>query len=98
MKRLHLICNSHLDPVWQWDWPEGIAATIATFYQATKFCDEYDYIFCHGESILYEWIEKYDKQLFDKISFYFLLQMAKVDINLQILIRNILLIMQHGAR
>lgn len=68
MKRLHLICNSHLDPVWQWDWPEGIAATIATFYQATKFCDEYDYIFCHGESILYEWIEKYDKQLFDKIS------------------------------
>lgn len=68
MKKLHLICNSHLDPVWQWDWNEGIGATIATFYQAAKFCDEYDYIFCHGESILYEWIEKYDKELFAKIT------------------------------
>ena len=45
MKVLHLICNSHIDPVWQWDWNEGIAATLATFYQAAKFCDEYDYIF-----------------------------------------------------
>ena len=23
MKELHLICNAHLDPVWQWDWNEG---------------------------------------------------------------------------
>ncbi len=68
MKKLHLICNSHLDPVWQWDWNEGVAATIATFYQAAKFCDEYDYIFCHGESILYEWIEKYEPELFEKIT------------------------------
>ena len=67
MKKLHLICNSHLDPVWQWDWDEGIAACLSTFRQAAKFCDEYDYIFCHGESILYEWIEKYDKELFQKI-------------------------------
>ena len=45
MKKLHLVCNSHIDPVWQWDWNEGLSATISTFYQAAKFCDEYDYIF-----------------------------------------------------
>ena len=67
MKKLHLICNAHLDPVWQWDWEEGIGAAISTFWQAAEFCKEYDYIFCHNEVILYEWIEKYDKPLFEEI-------------------------------
>jgi len=67
MKKLHLICNSHIDPVWQWDWNEGLSATISTFYQAAKFCDEYDYIFCHNESVLYEYIERNDPILFNKI-------------------------------
>ena len=22
-KKVHLICNAHLDPVWQWGWEEG---------------------------------------------------------------------------
>jgi len=67
MKKLHLICNSHIDPVWQWDWNEGLSATISTFWQAAKFCDEYDYIFNHNESILYEFIEKNDPSLFKEI-------------------------------
>ncbi len=28
MKALHLICNAHLDPVWQWDWNEGATAAL----------------------------------------------------------------------
>ena len=28
MKELHLICNAHLDPVWQWDWNEGATAAL----------------------------------------------------------------------
>lgn len=67
MKKLHLICNSHLDPVWMWDWQEGMTAALATFYQAAEFCDEFDYIFCHNEAVLYEFIEKHDKKLFAKI-------------------------------
>ena len=67
MKKLHLICNAHLDPVWQWDWEEGIGAAISTFWQAAEFCKEYDYVFCHNEVLLYEWIEKYDKPLFEEI-------------------------------
>ena len=67
MKKLHLICNSHIDPVWMWDWEEGLGTAISTFYQAAEFCDEYDYIFCHNEAILYEFIEQYDPVLFTRI-------------------------------
>ena len=67
MKELHLICNAHLDPVWQWDWNEGAAAALATFYSAAELADEYDYIFCHNEALLYEWIERYDPALFSRI-------------------------------
>ncbi|MBE7068339.1 MAG: hypothetical protein E7381_03460 [Clostridiales bacterium] len=67
MKRLHLICNAHLDPIWQWTWDEGISAAIATFKSAADLADEFDYIFCHGESLLYEAIEKNAPSLFKRI-------------------------------
>ncbi len=68
MKKLHLVCNSHLDPVWQWDWDEGASAALATFYSAVRLADKYDYIFCHNEVILYEYIERFDSTLFEEIS------------------------------
>lgn len=67
MKTMHLVCNAHLDPVWQWDWEEGATACLATFYAAVKLAEKYDYIFCHNEVVLYEYIEKYDPELFKKI-------------------------------
>ena len=67
MKELHLICNAHLDPVWQWDWNEGATAALATFYSAAELAGEYDYIFCHNEALLYQWIERYDPALFARI-------------------------------
>ena len=67
MKELHLICNAHLDPVWQWDWNEGATTALATFYSAAELADEYDYIFCHNEALLYEWIEEHDPVLFVRI-------------------------------
>ena len=66
-KELHLICAAHLDPVWQWDWEEGAAAALATFRSAADLLDRYDYIFCHNEALLYEWIEEYDPALFERI-------------------------------
>ncbi len=68
MKKLHLICNAHLDPVWQWTSDEGLAAAIATFKSAADLADEFDYIFCHNEAFLYESIEKYAPALFDRIT------------------------------
>ncbi len=68
MKRLHLICNAHLDPVWQWEWEEGAAETLSTFRIAADFCEEYgNFVFCHNEALLYQWIEEYDPPLFEHI-------------------------------
>ena len=67
MKKIHLICNAHLDPIWQWNWDEGISAAIATFKSAADLADEFDYVFCHGESLLYETIEKNVPELFKRI-------------------------------
>ena len=25
-RKIHLICNAHIDPVWLWNWEEGAAA------------------------------------------------------------------------
>lgn len=67
-KKLHLICNAHLDPVWQWEWEEGAAEALSTFRIAADFCEQYDrFVFCHNEALLYQWIEEYDHALFARI-------------------------------
>ncbi|MDT8390337.1 MAG: glycoside hydrolase family 38 C-terminal domain-containing protein [Lentisphaeria bacterium] len=65
---LHLICNAHLDPVWQWEWEEGVAEAISTFRTAADLIDQFDtFIFNHNEVILYQWIEDYEPELFKRI-------------------------------
>ena len=59
LKKRHMICNAHIDPIWQWDWPEGVSATLSTFYSAAKLCEEFDYIFCHNEVTVYKYVEEY---------------------------------------
>lgn len=62
--KIHLICNAHLDPVWQWRWEEGCAETLATFRNAVQLLYEYpDFIFNHNEALLYRWVLKYDPDL-----------------------------------
>jgi len=68
MKKLCLLCNAHLDPVWLWQRQEGVAEAISTFRVAAKFCEEYDgFVFNHNESLLYEWVEEHEPALFEKI-------------------------------
>ena len=68
MKRLHMICNAHIDPVWLWDTEEGISAALSTFRQAAAFCEEQDgFVFNHNEALLYEWIEELEPELFTRI-------------------------------
>ena len=67
MKKLHLIANAHIDPIWQWDWQEGAAATISTFQSAVNLLKEYDYVFCHNEVMVYEYVEEYAPELFKTI-------------------------------
>jgi len=67
-KRLHLLSNAHLDPVWQWEWEEGAAAAVSTFRAAVEFCEEFEgYVFNHNEVILYQWVEEYEPALFRRI-------------------------------
>lgn len=67
-RRLHLVCNAHLDPVWLWEWEEGAAEAISTFRVAADLCEQNpDFIFCHNEVILYEWVEEYEPALFARI-------------------------------
>lgn len=68
MKRLHLVCNAHLDLVWLWEWEEGAAEALSTFRTAADFCETFDgFVFNHNEVILYQWIEEYEPDLFDRI-------------------------------
>ena len=65
---VHLICNAHLDPVWQWRWEEGCAEALATFRTAVDLTGEHpDLIFNHNEAVLYRWVERYDPGLFEAI-------------------------------
>lgn len=64
---VHLVCNAHIDPIWIWRWDEGVSAAISTFRSAAELCEEYDYVFCHGEVLLYQAIEEYAPDLFEKI-------------------------------
>lgn len=65
---LHMIGNAHLDPVWLWQWPEGIEAARATFRSALDIMEEIpDFIFTCSSAAVYQWIEKVDFELFERI-------------------------------
>ncbi|HEY3396954.1 MAG TPA: glycoside hydrolase family 38 C-terminal domain-containing protein [Armatimonadota bacterium] len=67
-RKCFLVCNAHLDPVWLWPWEDGLVEAISTFRVAADFCDTYpDFVFNHNESLLYEWVERNDPELFARI-------------------------------
>jgi alpha-mannosidase len=67
-RRIHLVCNAHLDPVWLWEWEEGAAEAISTFRTAADLCEAFgSFVFNHNEAILYQWVESYEPALFERI-------------------------------
>ena len=67
-RKIHLINHAHLDPVWLWNWEDGLAESISTFRIAADFCERHkEFIFCHNESLLYRWVERHDPALFKRI-------------------------------
>lgn len=65
---IHLIANAHLDPVWLWDWREGLNEGIQTCRTVLDLMDENPALtFVRGESVIYEHIEKYDPATFVRI-------------------------------
>ena len=66
-KKVHLICNAHIDPIWQWEWEEGASSVLSTFQSAANLLKEFDYTFCHNEVNLYKYTERYAPELFQEI-------------------------------
>jgi len=65
---IHLLANAHIDPVWLWDWREGLNEGIQTCRTVLDLMDENPRLtFVRGESVIYEHIEKYDPVTFDRI-------------------------------
>ncbi|MGI8515579.1 MAG: alpha-mannosidase [Acidimicrobiia bacterium] len=63
-----MIGNSHIDPVWLWQWPEGYQEIRATFRSALDRMNEYpDFNFTCDSAAYYEWIEEIDSEMFAEI-------------------------------
>lgn len=67
MKTVFMLCNAHIDPVWQWKRDDGLAAALSTFRSAASLLEEYDFVFCHNEALVYRWAEQYEPRLFERI-------------------------------
>lgn len=68
MKTMHMIGNAHLDPVWLWNWQEGYQENKATLKSALDRIEEYDdFIFTSSSAQFYEWIEKNEPEMFERI-------------------------------
>ena len=69
MKKLHVICNSHMDPIWVWRLREGRATWANTCRVAVAMLQEYPFLkFTRSSSACYEWLEQNDPSLFRKIA------------------------------
>jgi alpha-mannosidase len=67
-KKLHMIGNAHLDPVWLWRWQEGFQEVKATFRSALDRLKEYEkFVFTSSSAACYEWVENNDPQMFAEI-------------------------------
>lgn len=68
MAKYYLIGNAHIDPVWQWRMPEGLALVTSTFRSALDRMKEYpDYKFTSACAYYYEWVKEIDPEMFEEI-------------------------------
>ncbi len=67
-KRVYMIGNSHIDPVWLWRWQEGFQEIKATFRSVLDRMKEYEeFIFTGSSASFYEWVEENDPEMFEEI-------------------------------
>jgi alpha-mannosidase len=65
---LHLLPNAHLDPVWLWDWREGLNEAEATVSTVLDLMDEFSSLtFNRGEALIYRHLQKSRPDLFQRI-------------------------------
>src|ERR1043165_4655328 len=65
---VHLVANAHLDPVWLWDWREGMNEGIITCRTMLDLMDaDPDFSFIRGEAAIYRHIQEHDPATFARI-------------------------------
>jgi len=64
----HLIGSAHIDPVWLWDYREGLNEGLITCRSILDLMDEdKDVTFIRGEALIYDHIEQADPEMFERI-------------------------------
>lgn len=67
-KKLTMIGNAHLDPVWLWNWQEGFQEVKATFKSALdRMNEDENFVFTCSSAAYYEWVEKNNPAMFREI-------------------------------
>lgn len=67
-KRIYLVGNAHLDPVWQWRWQEGSAEAKATIRSALDRMKEFpEFRFVCSSASVYRWVEEFAPEMFEEI-------------------------------
>jgi alpha-mannosidase len=67
-RKIHLIGNAHIDPVWLWRWQEGYGEIKATFQSALDRLKEYpEFVFTSACAPYYKWIEENEPKMFEEI-------------------------------
>lgn len=67
-RKVHLIGNAHLDPIWLWRWQEGCGEVLQTFRSALDRLNEYpDFVFTCSSASYYKWVEEIDPDMFEEI-------------------------------
>ena len=67
-KKLYVIANSHMDPIWLWRLREGRSTWLNTCRSVVRMLKKYPFLkFCRSSSSCYEWLEACDPALFAEI-------------------------------
>jgi len=67
-KKIYMIGNAHLDPVWLWRYMEGYAEIKATFRSALDRIEQFgDFVFTSACASYYEWVEENEPEMFKEI-------------------------------
>jgi len=67
-KKVYVIANSHMDPIWLWRLREGRSTWINTCRTVVRMLKKYPFLkFVRSSSVCYRWIEDCDKALFKEI-------------------------------
>lgn len=68
MKKITMIGNAHLDPVWLWQWQEGYQEIKATFQSALDRMEEtQEFVFTCACAAYYQWVEENAPEMFAQI-------------------------------